>query len=150
LTSDLMQPSNPTHSPFAESAIPPLQPTHQGAVNEMLNNKPSTEPLAQSCMLLTPEALPSAAVCSTNEDRDSFQAIEPSGLQNSEPAGSHDFASQANEVTDIYIYIIFILYILFLIYIYIFCSYIYMVVMGCLTFPHLNGIIVVQRHKNLA
>ena len=66
----------------------------------MLNNKPSTEPLAQSCMLLSPEAPPSTAVCATHEELHSVQAIEPSAKQNSEPAGSHDFASQANGVAD--------------------------------------------------
>ncbi|DBA98649.1 hypothetical protein WJX77_010540 [Trebouxia sp. C0004] len=97
LTSDLIQPSNPAHHAFAVSARPSLQLTNQGAANEMLNQKASTEPLAESCI---PEALLSTAVPATDEDHESLKAIELSGTQNSEPAGSHDFASQADEMAD--------------------------------------------------
>jgi len=103
LTSDLIQPSNPAHHAFAESARPSLQPTIQGALNEMLIQKASTEPLAELCIPLqlpSADALSSAAVRTTDEDHDSFQATELSGIQNSEPAGSHDFASQASGSAD--------------------------------------------------
>ncbi|DBA68567.1 TPA: hypothetical protein ACH3X2_14320 [Trebouxia sp. C0005] len=103
-TTYLIQPSNPAHHAFAESARPSLRLTNQGALSETLNQTASTEPLAESCIPLQPpsaEALLSAAVHTTNEDHGSFQTTELSSTQNLElPSGGHDFASQATGVTD--------------------------------------------------
>lgn len=103
LTSDLIQPSNPAQHALAESSRPSLQPTNQEASSETLNQEASTEPLAESFIPLqlpTADAQSGATVHTTDEDHDSFQAIELSGSQNSLPAGTYDSVSQASGIAD--------------------------------------------------
>ncbi len=104
LTSDLIQPSNPAHHAFAESASPSLQPTNQGAASETLNQTASTEPLAESCIplqLTNADTQSGAPVHTTDEDHDSVQATDLSGTQNvTLAAGNYDFASQATGIVN--------------------------------------------------
>ena len=103
LTSALIQPSNPAQHALAESSRPSLQPRNQEASSETLNQEASTEPLAESFIPLqlpTADAQSGATVHTTDEDHDSFQAIELSGTQNSLPAGTYDSVSQASGIAD--------------------------------------------------
>ncbi len=104
LTSDLIQPSSPAHHAFAESSRPSLQQTNQEALSETVNEKASTESLAESFIpvqLPNADTQSSAPVHTTDGDHDSFQATDLSGTQNvAQAAGSHDFDGQASGSAD--------------------------------------------------